>query len=146
MLMRVTRRVKKNRKIIWKSLGGGSCAGDKQVSDGAIAPSHPALAQPLRFHLHYPRDLCSSCFAGYCLIGYCESTDVISRHHPDLNLKYQTCLIWSGWPRFVYEQIGRCKVRSVNASHYQIIRAEHRDRSRCSTRFFLRFSGGGNRG
>ncbi len=77
-------------------------------------------------------------------IGYCESTDAISRHHPDLNLKYQTCLIWSGWPRFVYEQIGRCKVRSVNASHYQIIRAEHRNRSRCSTRFFLRFSGGGN--
>ncbi len=49
-------------------------------------------------------------------IGYCESTDVISRHHPDLNLKYQTCLIWSGWPRFVCEQIGTCKVQSVNAS------------------------------
>ncbi len=55
--------------------------------------------------------------------GYCESTDVISRHHPDLNPKYQTCLIWSGWPRFVCEQIRRCKFRSLSASHYQIIRA-----------------------
>ncbi len=145
MLMRVTRRVKKTGKSFGNPWGG--CAGDKQVSDGAIAPSSPALAPPLRvLHLHYPREGTCAAAVLRSRIGYCESTDVISRHHPDLNLKYQTCLIWSGWPRFVCQQIGRCKVRSVNASHYQIIRAEHRDRSRCSTRFFLRFSGGGNRG
>ncbi len=51
MLMRVTPRVK-NRKIIWKSLGGGGggagcCAGAKQVRDGAIALSGPALVPPL---------------------------------------------------------------------------------------------------
>ncbi len=48
MLMRVTPRVK-NRKIIWKSLGGGggSCAGAKQVRDAAIALSGPTLVPPL---------------------------------------------------------------------------------------------------
>ncbi len=45
MLMRVTPRVKKQ-EIIWKSLGG-SCAGAKQVRDGAIALSGPALVPPL---------------------------------------------------------------------------------------------------
>ncbi len=46
--MRVTPRVK-NRKIIWKSWGGGGgcCAGAKQVRDGAIALSRPALVPPL---------------------------------------------------------------------------------------------------
>ncbi len=48
MLMRVTPRVKKqenNLEILGG--GGGSCAGAKQVCNGAIALSGPALVPPL---------------------------------------------------------------------------------------------------
>ncbi len=48
MLMRVTPRVKKQENHL-EMLGGagGSCAGAKQVRDGAIALSGPALVPPL---------------------------------------------------------------------------------------------------
>ncbi len=49
MLMRVTPRVKKQEnhlEMLWEG-GGGSCAGAKQVRDGAIALSGPALVPPL---------------------------------------------------------------------------------------------------
>ncbi len=49
MLMRVTPRVKKqeNHLEILGGGGGGCCAGAKQVRDGAIALSRPALVPPL---------------------------------------------------------------------------------------------------
>ncbi len=51
MLMRVTPRVKKQEnhlEILGRGGGGtGCCAGAKQVRDGAIALSRPALVPPL---------------------------------------------------------------------------------------------------
>ncbi len=51
MLMRVTPRVKKQEKSFGNTWGGGGgtgcCAEFKQVRDGAIALSRPALVPPL---------------------------------------------------------------------------------------------------
>ncbi len=47
MLMRVTPRVKKQENHLEILGGGGCCAGAKQVRDGAIALSRPALVPPL---------------------------------------------------------------------------------------------------